>query len=158
MYCLWLSYSLLWSCSDDPEVHFDKSLMIIKSEPYFLALWQVSDEYYSTLWQSYQIPILLEKEPDLDSQGNPVYEPDGKPRYRCGFRIGGGIDQDPSQSPQGYPDKVSTSVHLIIWMYLYVCLCACLGISLTFLHASTFNCTYYLIVTQGRFSHAFFPD
>ncbi|KAL8596220.1 hypothetical protein ACOMHN_013478 [Nucella lapillus] len=55
--------------------------------------------------ECYSIPILLEKEPDVDQQGNPVYEPDGKQRYRCGFRIGGGIDQDPSQSPQGYPDK-----------------------------------------------------
>nr|KAG5698349.1 hypothetical protein BaRGS_010935 [Batillaria attramentaria] len=51
------------------------------------------------------IPIVLEKEPELDQQGQPIYEPDGKQRYRCGFRIGGGIDQDPSQSPQGYPDK-----------------------------------------------------
>lgn len=55
--------------------------------------------------ECYSIPIVLEKEPDADQQGNPIYEPDGKPRYRCGFRIGGGIDQDPSQSPQGYPDK-----------------------------------------------------
>ncbi|XP_076463256.1 tax1-binding protein 3 homolog [Babylonia areolata] len=55
--------------------------------------------------ECFSIPILLEKEPDTDQQGNPLYEPDGKQRYRCGFRIGGGIDQDPSQSPQGYPDK-----------------------------------------------------
>ena len=68
----------------------------------------VKFQFYSC----YQIPILLEKEPDLDQQGNPVYEPDGKPRYRCGFRIGGGIDQDPSQSPQGYPDKVRFSFRL----------------------------------------------
>ncbi|XP_048255205.1 tax1-binding protein 3 homolog [Haliotis cracherodii] len=51
------------------------------------------------------IPIVLEKEAELDQQGNPVLDPDGKPRYRCGFRIGGGIDQDHHQSPQGYPDK-----------------------------------------------------
>ena len=30
---------------------------------------------------------------------------EGKPVYRCGFRIGGGIDQDHTKSPQGYPDK-----------------------------------------------------
>ncbi|CAG5120673.1 unnamed protein product [Candidula unifasciata] len=55
--------------------------------------------------ECYSIPIVLEKEQDIDQQGNPIRDPDGKPRYRCGFRIGGGIDQDPSQSPQGYPDK-----------------------------------------------------
>lgn len=54
-----------------------------------------------------QIPIELEKEQDLDNQGNPIRDQDGKPQYRCGFRIGGGIDQDPSKSPQGYPDKVT---------------------------------------------------
>ena len=60
-----------------------------------------------------QIPIVLHKEQDKDEQGNPVYEPDGKPRYRCGFKIGGGIDQDPSKSPQGYPDKVrNISIYL----------------------------------------------
>ncbi|ESO86630.1 hypothetical protein LOTGIDRAFT_166897 [Lottia gigantea] len=55
--------------------------------------------------ECYSIPIVLEKDADIDNQGNPVLEQDGKQRYRCGFRIGGGIDQDPSQSPQGYPDK-----------------------------------------------------
>ena len=65
-------------------------------------------DWWTWYYNCCQIPILLEKEPDLDQQGNPVFEPDGKQRYRCGFRIGGGIDQDPSQSPQGYPDKVST--------------------------------------------------
>ena len=35
-----------------------------------------------------------------------MFDADGRLRYRCGFRIGGGIDQDPSVSPQGYPDKV----------------------------------------------------
>ena len=69
-------------------------------------------------YKSCQIPILLEKEPDLDQQGNPVFEPDGKQRYRCGFRIGGGIDQDPSQSPQGYPDKVSTLIIIIMYIYM----------------------------------------
>lgn len=54
-----------------------------------------------------QIPIVLHKEPEYTEQGTAVCEPDGKQKYRCGFRIGGGIDQDPSKSPQGYPDKVS---------------------------------------------------
>ena len=59
-----------------------------------------------------KIPIVLEKEQDLDLHGAPVLEQDGKPRYRCGFRIGGGIDQDPAQSPQGYPDKVIVNFEL----------------------------------------------
>ena len=55
---------------------------------------------------SFQIPIVLYKDEDKDERGNPAIGPDGKPRYRCGFRIGGGIDQDNTKSPQGYPDKV----------------------------------------------------
>ncbi|XP_041358245.1 tax1-binding protein 3 homolog [Gigantopelta aegis] len=62
--------------------------------------------------ECYSIPIVLEKEPDIDGQGNPVLEPDGKQRFRCGFRIGGGIDQDPSQSPQGFPDKGVYVTHI----------------------------------------------
>ena len=49
---------------------------------------------------------MLYKDEDKDERGNPAIGPDGKPRYRCGFRIGGGIDQDNTKSPQGYPDKV----------------------------------------------------
>lgn len=41
-----------------------------------------------------QIPITLQKEVDGDSM-------------RCGFKIGGGIDQDYHKSPQGYTDNVS---------------------------------------------------
>jgi len=55
--------------------------------------------------ECYGIPIVLEKEPDLDEHGNHLFDHDGKQRFRCGFRIGGGIDQDPNKSPQGYPDK-----------------------------------------------------
>jgi len=55
--------------------------------------------------ECYGIPIVLHKEPDYDQHGNPICEPDGKQKYRCGFKIGGGIDQDPDKSPQGYPDK-----------------------------------------------------
>ncbi len=53
-----------------------------------------------------QIPVVLQKEPDLDQFGKPHFDPEGKPVYKCGFKIGGGIDQDPGRSPQGYPDKV----------------------------------------------------
>ena len=55
---------------------------------------------------SVQIPLVLKKDQDLDDRGNPVYDETGKPCLRCGFKIGGGIDMDPSSSPQGYPDKV----------------------------------------------------
>ncbi|XP_074642058.1 tax1-binding protein 3 homolog [Tubulanus polymorphus] len=55
------------------------------------------------------IPIVLNKEVDRDDQGNLIYEPDGKGgkqvRYRCGFKIGGGIDQDYTKSPHGYKDN-----------------------------------------------------
>lgn len=52
-----------------------------------------------------QIPIVLHKQPELDEAGHPVCDAEGKQRYRCGFRVGGGIDQDPTKSPQGYPDR-----------------------------------------------------
>ncbi|XP_061192717.1 tax1-binding protein 3 homolog [Saccostrea echinata] len=55
--------------------------------------------------ECYSIPLVLEKEPEVDGMGNPVFGPDGKQKYKCGFRIGGGIDQDNEKSPQGYPDK-----------------------------------------------------
>jgi len=57
-----------------------------------------------------QIPLVLHKEPDINERGQQMVDADGRLRYRCGFRIGGGIDQDPTVSPQGYPDKV---------MYMY---------------------------------------
>jgi hypothetical protein len=41
----------------------------------------------------FQIPITLHKEVDGDTM-------------RCGFKIGGGIDQDFHKSPQGYTDNV----------------------------------------------------
>ncbi|XP_064605472.1 tax1-binding protein 3 homolog [Liolophura sinensis] len=55
--------------------------------------------------ECFSIPIVLHKEPQRDEQGQPILGPDGKPKCVCGFRIGGGIDQDNSKSPQGYPDK-----------------------------------------------------
>lgn len=37
---------------------------------------------------------------------------------RCGFKIGGGIDQDYHKSPQGYTDNVSLTCvyHLVVHM------------------------------------------
>jgi len=43
------------------------------------------------------IPITLNKEPGLDANGEEV--------LKCGFKIGGGIDQDYLKSPQGYSDN-----------------------------------------------------
>ena len=59
---------------------------------------------------SFQIPLVLNKDPEQDDLGNPIIGQDGKQKYRCGFRIGGGIDQDNSKSPQGYPDKVNDRI------------------------------------------------
>jgi len=44
------------------------------------------------------IPITLHKETVIDGEGREV--------HRCGFKIGGGIDQDFRKSPQGYTDNV----------------------------------------------------
>lgn len=46
---------------------------------------------------NFQIPITLNKEPGLDANGEEV--------LKCGFKIGGGIDQDYQKSPQGYSDN-----------------------------------------------------
>ncbi|XP_064625199.1 tax1-binding protein 3 homolog [Lineus longissimus] len=58
--------------------------------------------------ECYSIPLILHKEAEKDENGAMVYEPDGKGgkqvKYRCGFRIGGGIDQDYTKSPHGYKD------------------------------------------------------
>lgn len=35
------------------------------------------------------------------------YDPEGKEVLKCGFKIGGGIDQNYKKSPQGYTDNVS---------------------------------------------------
>ncbi|KAK7590198.1 hypothetical protein V9T40_001811 [Parthenolecanium corni] len=52
-----------------------------------------------------EIPITLQKEPGLDNEGREV--------LKCGFKIGGGIDQDYRKSPQGYEDNgiYVTEVH-----------------------------------------------
>lgn len=48
-----------------------------------------------------QIPITLHKEIDGDTM-------------RCGFKIGGGIDQDFHKSPQGYTDNVSVLLFVVV--------------------------------------------
>lgn len=35
------------------------------------------------------------------------YDAEGKEVLKCGFKIGGGIDQNFKKSPQGYTDSVS---------------------------------------------------
>ncbi|XP_067948953.1 tax1-binding protein 3 homolog isoform X2 [Watersipora subatra] len=55
----------------------------------------------------YGIPLTLQKTQEFDKYGSPVLDSSGKPQLKCGFRIGGGIDQDPSRCPHGYPDKVN---------------------------------------------------
>jgi len=61
-----------------------------------------------------QIPITLHKEPELDPEGREV--------LKCGFKIGGGIDQDYRKSPQGYTDNVCL-LYWHLWpvhvLYLY---------------------------------------
>lgn len=48
-----------------------------------------------------QIPITLHKETEINANGEEV--------MKCGFKIGGGIDQDFHKSPQGYTDNVRMS-------------------------------------------------
>lgn len=55
------------------------------------------------LSSSPQIPITLHKDKDYDEEGREV--------LKCGFKIGGGIDQDFKKSPQGYTDNVSTVLY-----------------------------------------------
>lgn len=45
-----------------------------------------------------QIPITLHKETEVNENGEEI--------MKCGFKIGGGIDQDFTKSPQGYTDNV----------------------------------------------------
>ena len=65
----------------------------------------VCDKYIMLCMFLTQIPLVLHKEADVNERGQQMLDADGKLRYRCGFRIGGGIDQDPTVSPQRYPDK-----------------------------------------------------
>nr|XP_014282917.1 uncharacterized protein C45G9.7 isoform X2 [Halyomorpha halys] len=58
-----------------------------------------------TAMECLSIPITLHKEPGVDHEGREV--------LKCGFKIGGGIDQDYKKSPQGYTDNgiYVTEVH-----------------------------------------------
>ncbi|XP_014094429.1 tax1-binding protein 3 homolog [Bactrocera oleae] len=49
-----------------------------------------------TAMECLSIPITLHKEKDYDIEGREI--------LKCGFKIGGGIDQDFKKSPQGYTD------------------------------------------------------
>ena len=57
-----------------------------------------------------QIPITLQKE----SVGT---DENGREILRCGFKIGGGIDQDYRQSPHGYSDNVRQLIQLNLEIY-----------------------------------------
>ncbi|KAK6617300.1 hypothetical protein RUM44_005631 [Polyplax serrata] len=61
-----------------------------------------------TAMECLSIPITLHKESGLDCEGREV--------LKCGFKIGGGIDQDFRKSPQGYTDNVGS--YLICQKYL----------------------------------------
>lgn len=50
----------------------------------------------------FQIPITLQKEMEVNENGEKV--------MKCGFKIGGGIDQDFRKSPQGYTDNVCNTI------------------------------------------------
>lgn len=58
-----------------------------------------------TAMECLSIPITLHKETVMDDLGREV--------LKCGFKIGGGIDQDFRKSPQGYTDNgiYVTEVH-----------------------------------------------
>lgn len=51
------------------------------------------------------------------------YDADGREILKCGFKIGGGIDQNFKKSPQGYTDNVNTLLHTqnIIIFVLHIC-------------------------------------
>ncbi|XP_031641126.1 tax1-binding protein 3 homolog [Contarinia nasturtii] len=58
-----------------------------------------------TAMECLSIPIVVHKEMDYDAEG--------KEMLKCGFKIGGGIDQNYKKSPQGYTDNgiYVTDVH-----------------------------------------------
>lgn len=64
-----------------------------------LSLCMAAFVYMLFLSSRLQIPITLHKEKDYNEEGREV--------LKCGFKIGGGIDQDYKKSPQGYTDYVS---------------------------------------------------
>lgn len=60
----------------------------------------------------FQIPITLHKETEINENGEEV--------MKCGFKIGGGIDQDFTKSPQGYTDNVRYILYLKIYTYTFI--------------------------------------
>ena len=56
-----------------------------------------------------QIPKTLSKESGVDANGSEI--------LKCGFRIGGGIDQNYMKSPQGYSDNVSHSLSTVLGLF-----------------------------------------
>lgn len=56
------------------------------------------------------IAVELHKEPFVDENGQPA--------FKVGFKIGGGIDQDPTRAPFRYPDTVRghTMFSAFIWL------------------------------------------
>ena len=57
----------------------------------------------------FQIPITLKKEQaGVDINGEKI--------LKCGFKIGGGIDQNYMKSPQGYSDNVIFAIKLCFIM------------------------------------------
>lgn len=66
----------------------------------FKCIITVSVQRLISFLSSNQIPITLHKDKDYDEEGREV--------LKCGFKIGGGIDQDFKKSPQGYTDNVSS--------------------------------------------------
>lgn len=58
--------------------------------------------FFSLVFIFSQIPITLHKETEVNENGEEV--------MKCGFKIGGGIDQDFRKSPQGYTDNVSINL------------------------------------------------
>lgn len=78
--------------------------------------------------------MVIHKAPLLDERGNHKLDEAGKPRYLCGFRIAGGIDQDNSKSPQGYPDKVNLTIIIMIIIIIINKECIKFIIKLTYVY------------------------
>ena len=82
---------------DFTSVNFITSFNMHKSFTYILNL--------------IQIPITLHKET--------VYDQEGREVHRCGFKIGGGIDQDYRKSPQNYSDNVSCMINTYVYIIVH---------------------------------------
>lgn len=67
---------------------------------------------YIMLTDWFQIPITLHKETEINENGEEV--------MKCGFKIGGGIDQDFTKSPQGYTDNVRYILYFKVYTYTFI--------------------------------------